>query len=202
MRSELVEKESAANLFVLFGNISMSRIGKQSIAIPSGVTATVDGELVHVKGPKGSLTITVHPDIAVSVSENILECSIAHKTKKSAALWGTMRAILANAVTGVHEGFTKKLELQGVGYRASLQGKNIQLLVGYSHPVLIEAPEGISFAVEKEIITVTGFDAYAVGQVAANIRKVRPPEPYKGKGIRYLGEHVRRKVGKVVGSTS
>lgn len=180
----------------------MSRIGKQLIQIPSGVSVTVDGEVVHVKGPKGSLAVSVHPDIAVTISENVLECSISHKTKKAAALWGTMRAILSNAVTGVHEGFTKKLELQGVGYRASLQGKNIQLLVGYSHPVIIEAPEGISFAVEKEIITVTGFDAYLVGQVAANIRKVRPPEPYKGKGIRYLGEHVRRKVGKVVGSAS
>lgn len=180
----------------------MSRIGKQTIEIPSGVTATVEGSTVHVKGPKGSLSIPVHPDIAVVVADNVMKCSISHTTKKAPALWGTMRAILANAVSGVHEGFTKKLELQGVGYRASLQGANLQLLVGFSHPVLIEAPEGISFTVEKEIITVTGFDAYLVGQVAANIRKVRPPEPYKGKGIRYVGEHVRRKVGKVVGSAA
>lgn len=180
----------------------MSRIGKQFIPIPTGVTVTVDGETVHVQGPKGTLAVPVHPDIAVTVADGSLTCSISHKTKKAPALWGTMRAILANAVTGVHEGFSKKLELQGVGYRASLIGKNVQLLVGYSHPVLIEAPEGITFSVEKEIITVTGFDAYVVGQVAANIRKVRPPEPYKGKGIRYLGEHVRRKVGKVVGSAS
>jgi large subunit ribosomal protein L6 len=180
----------------------MSRIGKQIIAIPAGVTVTVDGAMVHVKGPKGALAVSVHPDIAVTVADNTLTCAIGHKTKKSAALWGTMRAILANAVTGVHEGFKKQLELQGVGYRASLQGKNLQLLVGYSHPVLIEAPEGISFTVEKEIVTVEGFDAYLVGQVAANIRKVRPPEPYKGKGIRYVGEHVRRKVGKVVGSAA
>jgi large subunit ribosomal protein L6 len=195
-------KESAESLFAQFGNTSMSRIGKQSIAIPSDVTVTVEGNMVHVKGPKGSLSVPVHPDIAVTVADNVLTCAISHKTKKASALWGTMRAILANAVTGVHEGFTKKLELQGVGYRASLQGKNVQLLVGFSHPVLIEAPEGISFTVEKEIITVTGFDAYLVGQVAANIRAVRPPEPYKGKGIRYVGEHVRRKVGKVVGSAS
>jgi len=180
----------------------MSRIGKQSIAIPTGVSVTVDGATVHVKGPKGALAVPVHEDIAVTVENELLTCSISHKTKKAPALWGTMRAILANAVTGVHEGFTKKLELQGVGYRASLIGQNIQLLVGFSHPVIIDAPEGISFSVEKEIITVTGFDAYVVGQVAANIRKVRPPEPYKGKGIRYVGEKVRRKVGKVVGSAS
>ena len=187
---------------MLFGNISMSRIGKQPILIPNGVTVTVDGSVVNVKGPKGTLAIPVHEDIAVAVEGSELVCSISHKTKKAPALWGTMRAILANAVNGVHEGFTKKLELQGVGYRAALQGKNIQLLVGYSHPVVVEAPEGITFSVEKEIITITGFDAYVVGQVAANIRKIRPPEPYKGKGIRYVGEHVRRKVGKVVGTTT
>lgn len=180
----------------------MSRIGKQPIIIPTGVVVTVDGGMVRINGPKGALVVPVHEDIAVTVENGELTCTISHKTKKAPALWGTMRAILANAVTGVHEGFTKKLELQGVGYRASLVGKNVQLLVGYSHPVVIEAPEGITFSVEKEVITVTGFDAYLVGQVAANIRKVRPPEPYKGKGIRYVGEHVRRKVGKVVGSAS
>lgn len=180
----------------------MSRIGKQSIAIPSGVEVTVNGQDVSVKGPKGELHISVHPVIAAAVQDGSLMCTIVQKTKKSAALWGTMRAILANAVRGVHEGFTKQLELQGVGYRASLQGKNVQLLVGFSHPVIVEAPEGITFAVEKEIITVSGFDAYQVGQIAANIRSIRPPEPYKGKGIRYVGEHVRRKVGKVVGATA
>lgn len=180
----------------------MSRIGKKEIIIPVGVTITINGADVTVKGPKGEITVPVHPVIGVAVQDNMLTCTIARKTKKSSALWGTMRAILANAVEGVHTGFKKQLELQGVGYRASMQGKNVQLLVGFSHPVLIEAPEGISFVVEKEIITVEGFDAYQVGQVAANIRKVRPPEPYKGKGIRYVGEHVRRKVGKIVGSTS
>ncbi len=180
----------------------MSRIGKKEISIPSGVTVTVNGSAVSVKGPKGELTVPVHPVIGVEVQDNMLVCSIARQTKKSSALWGTMRAILANAVEGVHSGFKKQLELQGVGYRASLQGKNLQLLVGFSHPVLIEAPEGITFGVEKEIITVEGFDAYQVGQIAANIRKVRPPEPYKGKGIRYVGEHVRRKVGKIVGSAA
>ncbi len=180
----------------------MSRIGKQPIPIPAGVTVTVAGQDVHVQGPKGTVDVVVHPAIAATVQDSALNCTIAHDTKKSSALWGTMRAILANAVQGVHEGFKKQLELQGVGYRASLQGKNLQLLVGFSHPVLIEAPEGILFTVEKEIITVEGFDAYTVGQVAANIRAIRPPEPYKGKGIRYLGEHVRRKVGKVVGAAA
>ena len=149
----------------------MSRIGKKEIVIPADVTVTINGTDVSVKGPKGEITIPVHP-------------------------------VIGDAVEGVHAGFKKQLELQGVGYRASMQGKNIQLLVGFSHPVLIEAPEGISFTVEKEIITVEGFDAYQVGQIAANIRKVRPPEPYKGKGIRYVGEHVRRKVGKIVGSAA
>lgn len=180
----------------------MSRIGKQSIEIPKDVEVVIDGQHVHVKGPKGQLTIAVHSAIAVAVTGSVLSCSIQHSIKKSSALWGTMRAILANAVRGVHGGFKKQLELQGVGYRASLQGKNLQLLVGFSHPVLIEAPEGITFSVEKEIITIEGFDAYQVGQIAADIRKVRPPEPYKGKGIRYVGERVRRKVGKVVGSAA
>lgn len=180
----------------------MSRIGKQFIAIPEGVDITVAGQDVIIKGPKGQITVSVHPVIGVTVADLQMTCAIVHDTKKSSALWGTMRAILANAVEGVHTGFKKQLELQGVGYRASLQGKNLQLLVGFSHPVLIEAPEGISFTVEKEIVTVEGFDAYTVGQVAANIRAIRPPEPYKGKGIRYVGEHVRRKVGKVVGAAA
>src|SRR6185436_11879627 len=126
---------------------------KKEIIIPTGVTVTINGKDVVVKGPKGEITIPVHPVIGVAVQENMLVCTIARETKKSSALWGTMRAILANAVEGVHTGFKKQLELQGVGYRASMQGKNIQLLVGFSHPVLIEAPEGISFTVEKEIIT-------------------------------------------------
>ncbi len=180
----------------------MSRIGKKEILIPAGVTVTINGADVTVKGPKGEITVPVHSVIGVAVQDNVLTCSIARKTKKSSALWGTMRAILSNAVEGVSTGFKKQLELQGVGYRASMQGKNLQLLVGYSHPVIIEAPEGITFAVEKEIVTVEGFDAYMVGQIAADIRKVRPPEPYKGKGIRYVGEHVRRKVGKIVGSAA
>lgn len=203
MKSMLEAKELVENLFVLFGNTAaMSRIGKKEITIPTGVTVSVQDSLVTVTGPKGTLTVPVHNTIGVEVKDGAMVCSIARQTKKSSALWGTMRAILANAVTGVSEGFKKQLELQGVGYRASMQGKNIQLLVGYSHPVMIEAPEGISFSVEKEVITIEGIDAYTVGQIAADIRKVRPPEPYKGKGIRYVGEHVRRKVGKIVGSAA
>ncbi len=203
MKSMPEAKVSAENLFAQSGNpLCMSRIGKQTIVIPDGVTVTIVEQDVTVKGPKGEITFPVHPVIGVSVADNVLTCAVVRDTKKSSALWGTMRAILANAVEGVHTGFKKQLELQGVGYRVSLQGKNLQLLVGFSHPVLIDAPEGITFTVEKEVITIEGFDAYVVGQIAANIRKVRPPEPYKGKGIRYVGEHVRRKVGKVVGSAS
>lgn len=180
----------------------MSRIGKQPIAIPTGVTVLLTDSLVTVKGPKGELSFKPHRHIGVEQVEQTLVCSIKHKTKQSSALWGTTRAILSNLLTGVSQGFEKKLEMQGVGYRAAVKGKNLELLVGFSHPVLIKAPEGISFTVEKEFITITGIDKHAVGQVAADIRLVRPPEPYKGKGIRYVGEKVRRKVGKVVGAAA
>jgi len=179
----------------------MSRIGKKIIEIPQGVEVMVNGASVAVKGPKGELSLAVHHDIKVTMEGNVLTCEVARNTKQSNALWGTMRALIANMVLGVTDGFEKKLELQGVGYRAALKGKNLELQVGYSHPVLVEADEGITFGVEKEIITIQGIDAKLVGQVAADIRKVRPPEPYKGKGIRYVGENVRRKVGKVVGTT-
>lgn len=178
----------------------MSRIGKQPISIPDGVTVEIQDRVVSVKGPKGELTFTHHPTIAVELNDKELTCTIAKKSKESSALWGTTRARIANLVLGVSEGFTKKLELHGVGYRAGLKGKDLELNVGYSHPVVIKAPEGITFTVEKEGITVEGFDTEVVGQIAADIRKVRPPEPYKGKGIRYVDEQVRRKVGKVVGA--
>ncbi len=180
----------------------MSRVGKNPITLPTGVTAQVDGQAVTIKGPKGELTVAVHRDIAVVLQDNVLTCAIERSSKQANALWGTMRALLAKAVLGVTEGFTKKLEMQGVGYRATKKGNDIELAIGFSHPVLVKAPEGISFTVEKEIITIEGIDAYMVGQVAANIRKVRPPEPYKGKGIRYVGEKVRRKQGKVVGTAA
>lgn len=178
----------------------MSRIGKKPIVIPQGVSVAIAGSRVTAKGPKGELTFEVTRDIAVDMKDNVLECSVARNSKKAAALWGTTRARLANIVKGVSQGFEKKLEIQGVGYRATLKGKDLEIAVGFSHPVVVEAPAGITFAVEKEIITVAGIDTVQVGQVASNIRKIRPPEPYKGKGIRYVGEHVRRKVGKVVGA--
>lgn len=180
----------------------MSRIGKSPIPLPAGVTATITGQQVVMSGPQGEAAVSVHPDIAVNMVDGALLCSIARPSKQASALWGTMRALLAKAVTGVHQGFSKKLEMQGVGYRAVKKGSDLELAIGFSHPVSIKAPTGITFVVEKEIITVQGFDAYLVGQVAANIRAVRPPEPYKGKGIRYVGEKVRRKQGKVVGAAA
>lgn len=179
----------------------MSRIGKQPIAIPDGVTATVQDGVISIKGPKGELTRSIHPDISVVVEDGAIVCSIARKSKQAQALWGTTRAVIAGAVQGVSEGHKKQLELHGVGYRAAVKGKDLELVVGYSHPVTIAAPEHITFGVEKDVVTVEGIDPVLVGQVASNIRKVRKPEPYKGKGIRYVGEHVRRKVGKVVGAS-
>ncbi len=184
-----------------FGNIGMSRIGKQPIPLPSEVTAAVSGQTVTVKGPKGELTYTSHPLIAVKVEENVIICSVAKQSKSASALWGTTRANVANMVRGVSEGYKKQLEMHGVGYRANVKGKNLELQVGFSHPITVAAPAGITFAVEKEFITVEGIDRALVGQVAAEVRAVRKPEPYQGKGIRYVGEIVRRKVGKVVGAT-
>lgn len=180
----------------------MSRIGKQPIMIPAGVTVTVEEQNVSVKGAKGELKMTAHRDIAVKVEDGVVRCEVARPSKQAAALWGTTRALIANLVKGVGEGFQKQLELHGVGYRAQLKGKDLEFALGFSHPVKILAPEGITFAVEKDKVTVSGPDKNLVGQVAANIRKFREPEPYKGKGIRYVGEHVRRKVGKVVGGTA
>ncbi|MEX0649921.1 MAG: 50S ribosomal protein L6 [Candidatus Andersenbacteria bacterium] len=180
----------------------MSRIGKQPIPIPSGVTVEDRSGIVHVKGPKGEMQYAYHPSIAVTIADGVMTCSIARPSKQSGALWGTTRARLANLVQGVNEGFSKQLELHGVGYRAALQGRDLQLSVGFSHPVIIKAPEGVTFTVVKEVITIEGVDIETIGQVTADIRKVRPPEPYKGKGIRYVGEKVRRKVGKVVGASA
>ncbi|MBI1833699.1 MAG: 50S ribosomal protein L6 [Candidatus Andersenbacteria bacterium] len=180
----------------------MSRIGKQPITLPTGVTATVEYEKVIIKGAKGEITRIIHPDIKVVVEGNVVTCSVVRQSKQASALWGTTRAVIASAAEGVSAGVKKQLELQGVGYRAAVKGKNLELLVGFSHPVKVDAPEHITFSVEKEIITVEGVDPIVVGQTAANIRKIRPPEPYKGKGIRYVGEHVRRKAGKVVGATT
>jgi len=175
----------------------MSRIGKRPVTIPSGVTATVEGQTVKMKGPKGQLQFVVHDDVEVKLDKNVVKVNPRVDTNRAIALYGTARAQIANLVEGVTKGFEKKLEITGVGYRAAMQGKNLQLALGYSHDVVYAIPEGIQIAVTKPTeITITGSDIQRVGQVAAEIRAYRPPEPYKGKGVRYAGEKVRRKEGK------
>lgn len=175
----------------------MSRVGKKPIEIPAGVTVTVNGNVVTVKGPKGELTRTFNPDIQIKVEDNIINVARPSDSKEHRALHGTTRALLSNMVEGVSKGFERALELIGVGYRASKQGKKLVLNVGYSHPVEIEPEEGLEIEVPANTrIVVKGSSKERVGALAANIRDVRPPEPYKGKGIRYEGEFVRRKEGK------
>ncbi|MBB3171473.1 50S ribosomal protein L6 [Parvibacter caecicola] len=175
----------------------MSRIGKLPIAVPSGVTVTIDGSTVTVKGPKGELSRSFQPVISIKQEGDQIVCAPLDETREANAFHGLTRTLIANMVEGVSKGFSKKLQLVGVGYRAALKGKNLEMQLGYSHPVLVEAPEGITFEVPSQTeIVVTGPSKEQVGQVAANIRKWRKPEPYKGKGIRYEGEYVRRKVGK------
>ncbi|HHC09004.1 MAG TPA: 50S ribosomal protein L6 [Actinobacteria bacterium] len=175
----------------------MSRIGNSPIPLPAGVEVTVSGTTVTVKGPKGTLTQEIDPRIGVEVDDGVVRVHRSDDERQSRALHGLYRALIANLVTGVAEGYRKELQMVGVGYRAALKGKTLELQVGFSHPVTIEAPDGIEFEVpEPTRIVVGGIDKQKVGQVAADIRRVRPPEPYKGKGIRYLGEEVRRKAGK------
>ena len=175
----------------------MSRIGRQPVAVPANVQVTFDdGNVVSVKGPKGELKRQFPRTISIAKSDGVLNVSRPNDEGDQRALHGLSRTLLNNMVVGVTTGFTKTLEVQGVGYRAQIQGSNLQLALGFSHPVIIPPPAGISFAVEGPRINVQGIDKEQVGQVAANIRKLRPPEPYKGKGIRYLGERVRRKAGK------
>ncbi|UPK32494.1 50S ribosomal protein L6 [Bradyrhizobium sp. 186] len=175
----------------------MSRVGKRPVAVPSGVTATVDGQTVKMKGPKGQLQFVVHSDVEVKLDNGQVKVEPRVETNRARALYGTARAQVANLVEGVTKGFEKKLEITGVGYRAALQGKNLQLALGYSHDVVYTIPEGITITVPKPTeITVTGSDIQRVGQVAAEIRAYRPPEPYKGKGVKYVGEFIFRKEGK------
>ena len=175
----------------------MSRIGKQPIPLPAGVEVDIAPELVTVRGPKGELSERVSRDMGISNDDGQVVVARPSDRGEHRALHGLTRTLIANMVQGVTEGFEKKLEIQGVGYRAALKGKDLELAVGYSHPVAIDAPEGIEFEVPQPTnITVRGISKQQVGQVAAVIRKQRPPEPYKGKGIRYEGEHVVRKVGK------
>jgi large subunit ribosomal protein L6 len=175
----------------------MSRIGKKPIAIPDGVTVEIKPELISVKGPKGELDQAVSADMKVHQSDATLTVERPTDRGEHRALHGLTRSLIANMVEGVTQGYEKRLEIQGVGYRARLQGKALELSVGYSHPISVTAPDGIEFEVPAPTqIVVRGIDKQLVGEVAARIRRTRPPEPYKGKGIRYEGEHVRRKVGK------
>jgi large subunit ribosomal protein L6 len=175
----------------------MSRIGKKPVTIPSGVTAAVDGQTVKMKGPKGQLQFVVHDDVEVKLENGAIKVAPRFETNRAQALYGTARAQVANLVSGVTKGFEKKLEITGVGYRAAMQGKNLQLSLGYSHDVIYPIPEGITIAVPKPTeITVSGTDVQRVGQVAAEIRGYRPPEPYKGKGVKYADEFIFRKEGK------
>ena len=175
----------------------MSRIGLKPIEIPAGVDVKVDGTTVTVKGPKGELTRNVHPNMAVAVEGNEVIVKRPNDEKENKSLHGLTRTLIHNMVLGVSEGFEKKLELTGVGYRVALKGKDLDLSLGYSHPVIYKAPENIEFLVpDNTHITVKGISKEQVGQVAAEIRMKRPPEPYKGKGIHYEGEHIRRKLGK------
>jgi large subunit ribosomal protein L6 len=179
----------------------MSRIGKLPVPIPSGVDVSLSGLTLTVKGPKGTLTQQVHPDITIDIADGEVTVTRPDDEREHRALHGLFRSLIANMVTGVTEGYTRRLEIVGVGYRAALRGSSgLTLQMGYSHPVEFDAPEGVTFEVPSPTrITVNGTDKQVVGQVAANIRKIRKPEPYKGKGIRYEGEQVRRKSGKAAG---
>jgi large subunit ribosomal protein L6 len=175
----------------------MSRIGKKPVAVPSGVTAAVSGQEVKVKGPKGELKHVLVDDIIAKLEQGEIEISMREDTKNARAMWGMSRTMVANLVAGVTQGFSKKLEITGVGYRAAVQGSNLQLQLGYSHDIAYPIPQGIQVVCPKPTeIVVTGIDRQKVGQVAAEIRQFRPPEPYKGKGIRYAGEFILRKEGK------
>jgi len=175
----------------------MSRIGKKPVPIPSGVTANVEGQTVKVKGPKGAMQVVLPDDVEVKMDGGNVHVDPRNETKRARSMWGTSRTLVSNLVTGVTKGFEKKLEITGVGYRAALQGKNLQISLGYSHEVLYPVPEGITIAAPKPTeIMVTGIDKQKVGQVAAEIRSFRPPEPYKGKGVKYAGEYIFRKEGK------
>ncbi|NBW72885.1 MAG: 50S ribosomal protein L6 [Microbacteriaceae bacterium] len=175
----------------------MSRIGKMPIAIPSGVEVKIEGQVVSVKGPKGSLTHTVPAPITVVMEDNNILVTRPDDERNSRSLHGLTRTLISNIIEGVTKGYSKALEIVGTGYRVTAKGSSIEFALGYSHPIVVEPPAGISFQVEgNNKVTVVGIDKQAVGEVAANLRKLRKPEPYKGKGVRYAGEVVRRKAGK------
>lgn len=183
----------------------MSRIGKKPIPVPSGVTVQIHGGIVNVKGPKGELGVAVPPSLSASFEGTTLQISALVEDRRARALWGLTRSLLNNAVEGVTRGFERRLVVVGIGYRADVDGTNLRLILGYSHPVVFPPPGGIQFATEppapgvedaQATIVVRGIDKQLVGHIAAEVRMLRPPEPYKGKGVRYLGEHIRRKAGK------
>ena len=197
------------NCYAKFGDeefaarrLLVSRVGRKPVEVVSGVKFQKDGRQVKVAGPKGELTATLHPEISVDFKENRLLVSRPSDVKEHRALHGLWRALLQNMVKGVTVGYTKKLELVGVGYRAEIKGKRLQLLLGFSHPILFAPPEGIKIEAPTQTnITISGIDKQLVGQVAAKIRSFRPPEPYKGKGIKYEGEYIRRKAGKAAAAS-
>ena len=175
----------------------MSRIGKQPIAVPDGVTATLDGQAVKVKGPKGELSYVANDEVSLTQEDGQIVVAPRDQSKDARSKWGMTRTIVSNLIEGVTKGYEKKLEINGVGYRAQMQGKDVKLALGFSHDVVHEIPEGITAQVTKPTeIVISGIDKQKVGQVAANIREYRPPEPYKGKGVKYAGERIVRKEGK------
>lgn len=175
----------------------MSRVGKKPVVIPSGVTAVLEGQTLKVKGPKGELSILMHPNVSATISDNTVLVSVTEPgNTHHSALWGTHRNLIENMMQGVTNGFSKQLEVNGVGYRVSLSGKKLVFEIGYSHPVEFSLPVGIEASVDKNTIILKGADKQLVGEIAAQLRSLRPPEPYKGKGIKYSDETVRRKAGK------
>ncbi|EJW12245.1 LSU ribosomal protein L6p (L9e) [Rhodovulum sp. PH10] len=175
----------------------MSRIGKRAVPVPSGTTADIKGQTVKAKGPKGTLDLVLPDEIVIAMEEGAIKVTPRHETKRARSMWGTSRTLVSNLVTGVSKGFEEKLEITGVGYRAQVQGKNLQLALGYSHDVVYPIPEGIVITTPKPTeVVIAGIDKQRVGQVAAEIRAFRGPEPYKGKGIKYAGEYIFRKEGK------
>ena len=175
----------------------MSRIGKKAVPVPSGVTANVEGQIVKVKGPKGALQLVLHGDVIAKMESGAIKLDPRDETKRARSQWGTARTLVNNLMAGVTKGFERKLEITGVGFRAAVQGKNLQLSLGYSHDIQYPIPEGVAIVTPKPTeIVITGIDKQKVGQVAAEIREFRKPEPYKGKGIKYAGEYIFRKEGK------
>ena len=175
----------------------MSRVGSSAITIPAGVTLSNDGSVIVVKGKNGELSTSLHSDVELSVADNVATLKPARDTRQAKALWGTMRSNLNNMVVGVTEGFTRKLEINGVGYRAAMQGNKLVLSLGFSHPVEMEVPAGLKVAVENNTsVTITGADKQLLGQFASEVRAKRPPEPFKGKGVKYADEYIVRKEGK------